>query len=510
MLTQRSSQKRRRIQKLILYSHTPIKVVMHTLFYKLYRLYIKLSDTKKSVIWYTAAMVIQNGIMFLFTPVYTRILSDEQYGMFSVYQSWQQVVSIVSVVAMDRCITVGFMKYEDDRRGFLSSVQALMTLTVLCCAVLVCLFPGPITHLTGLPLPIVLAMLAVSLMNNTLANWTWLQRYEYRYRRLAFVTVGFTASIQVVSTAAIVLFPITDGGTVLIMSSTIVRVVLYGIIYIVIFVVGRRLFDREYWRFSLSYSLAVMPHALSQIILNSSARILIDKLCGRAEAAYYGVTYSAAMVLNIIMTSVSSAIQPWFFERIRACDYHEIGRKTNVFLIVAAGFSVGVSLFAPEILAILAPGSYQSALGIFPPTAAGVFFNCMYLCFANFESYYEKPFYFSIATATGAIANIALNLICIPLFGFVAAGYTTMICYMLFAFMHYQFMRRICRQELNDVRVFDVRFIVLLSFGTLLAAISVSIMYGWHPAFRYGILSVAAISIYAYRHALAQRFHDFL
>lgn len=483
---------------------------MHTHLNKLRSLYTELSDTRKSVIWYTAAMVIQNGILFLFTPVYTRILSDEQYGMFSVYQSWQQVVSIVSVVAMDRCVTVGFMKYESDRRGFLSSVQALMTLTVFICAVLVCLFPGPVTYLIGLPLPIVLAMLAVSLMNNTLANWTWLQRYEYRYRRLAFVTVGFTAAIQIVSTASIMLFPSVGGGTVLIMSSTAVRVGLYGIVYIAVFAAGRRLFDREYWRFSFSYSLAVVPHALSQIILNSSARILIDKLCGRAEAAYYGVTYSAAMVLNIIMTSVSSAIQPWFFERIRARDYRDIGRRTNAFLILAAVFAVGVSLFAPEILTILAPGSYRSALGTFPPTAAGVFFNCMYLCFANFESYYEKPFYFSIATATGAVANVALNLMCIPLFGFVAAGYTTMVCYMLFAFMHYRFMRRICRQELDDVRVFDTRFILLLSAATVIASVGVSIMYGWHPAIRYGILAIASIVTLVRRHTLMRRIRNFL
>ena len=140
--------------------------------------------------------------------------------MFSVYQSWQQVVSIVSVVAMDRCVTVGFMEYEGDRCGFLSSVQALMTLTVFACAMLVCLFTGPVTYIIGLPPPIVLALLAVSPMNNTLANWAWLQRYKYRYRRLAFVTVGFTATIQVVSTAAIMLFPTISGGTVLIMSST--------------------------------------------------------------------------------------------------------------------------------------------------------------------------------------------------------------------------------------------------------------------------------------------------
>lgn len=85
-----------------------------------------------------------------------------------------------------------------------------------------------------------------------------------------------------------------------------------------------------------------------------------------------------------------------------------------------------------------------------------------------------------------------------------------MICYMLFAFMHYRFMRRICRQELDDVRVFDVRFILLLSVGTVLATIGVSIMYGWHPAIRYGILIVVAIAALVCRRALARWLHDLL
>ena len=79
------------------------------------KFYASLSPTKKSVLWYTAATIIQNGIMFLATPIYTRILTESEYGIFSVYQAWQQIVSIVSVIAADRCVTIGFMKFSIDR-----------------------------------------------------------------------------------------------------------------------------------------------------------------------------------------------------------------------------------------------------------------------------------------------------------------------------------------------------------------------------------------------------------
>ena len=446
---------------------------------KIQEKYAALSVTKKSVIWYTMAMIIQNGILFLITPLYTRILTDEEYGVFSVYQSWQQVFSIIAVLALDRCITVGFMKFQNQRKEFLSSVQALMTLFVFICIVLTCIFRDFFVKLTNLPIYIILTMSIVALMNNALANWSWLQRYNYSYIKLAVVTVFSTAVMQAATILAIIFLPSENKGNVLVMSMSVMRLLLYGVIFGSVFFNGKLIYKKEYWKFAFSYSITVVPHALAQIILNSSDRIMIDKFCGRSDAAYYGVTYSAVMVLNTVMISVSSAVQPLFFEKIKQKDFVSIKRQTNILLLMSACLSVGVSIFAPEILGIMAPSSYRAALWVFPSVAASVFFNSMYLYFANFESYYEKPFYFSIATTVGAITNIVLNYILIPIFGFVAAGYTTLFCYILFAAMHYFFMRKVCLEKLGGVKVFDIKRILGLSFVVLVLTFGVTISYGF-------------------------------
>ncbi len=80
--------------------------------------YCSLSSSKKSVIWFTIATIIQNGIQFLVTPIFTRLLTDAEYGIYSIFQSWQQIFAIISVVALDRCITVGFMKFSNSKKQF--------------------------------------------------------------------------------------------------------------------------------------------------------------------------------------------------------------------------------------------------------------------------------------------------------------------------------------------------------------------------------------------------------
>ena len=71
----------------------------------------------------------------------------------------------------------------------------------------------------------------------------------------------------------------------------------------------------------------------------------------------------------------------------------------------------------------------------------------MYGLFANFEFYYERTKYISMATLTASVVNIALNYIFIKMFGYYAAGYTTLVCYILYAVFHYKIMCTICKNE---------------------------------------------------------------
>ena len=61
---------------------------------KLLNKYNKISEPVKASIWYTICNVINKGIALLSTPIFTRVMTEEQYGTFTIFQSWYSIIFI--------------------------------------------------------------------------------------------------------------------------------------------------------------------------------------------------------------------------------------------------------------------------------------------------------------------------------------------------------------------------------------------------------------------------------
>ena len=72
------------------------------------------------------------------------------------------------------------------------------------------------------------------------------------------------------------------------------------------------------------------------------------------------------------------------------------------------------------------------------------------------------------SSIVAAVTNIVLNYIFIKLFGFVAAGYTTLTCYVLYSLGHYIVSKRVLKEFLNGRDLYDKQFIFLLSLIMIL------------------------------------------
>jgi len=228
---------------------------------------------------------------------------------------------------------------------------------------------------------------------------------------------------------------------------------------------------------------------------------MINGYCGPTEAAYYSVAYTLAMVLQVLNTSISSTMNPWIYRSIKSKNYGQIGRVSYCILVLIAGMNLLIVLAAPELLGILAPDSYQAAIWVVPPVTAGVYFMFLYNLFATFEYYYEKTHYVTGATIIGAVANVLLNAVFIPRHGFVAAGYTTLACYVLYSVAHYIFMRKVNRECMNGVKVYNSKTIFLLGTGLLVGAFLIMLLYK-QPFIRYGIMLCLVMVAIIYKKAL--------
>lgn len=105
-----------------------------------------------------------------------------------------------------------------------------------------------------------------------------------------------------------------------------------------------------------------------------------------------------------------------------------------------------------------------------------ILFITIYSFFGNFEFYYERTKIVMIASGIVALANIILNLIFIPICGFIAAGYTTLFCYIIYSFVHYIFVKRICKEN-GIPSPFNEKLIWGYSMMLVFVSIMVSFLY---------------------------------
>ena len=67
-----------------------------------------------------------------------------------------------------------------------------------------------------------------------------------------------------------------------------------------------------------------------------------------------------------------------------------------------------------------------------------------------------------------AVLNIVLNYICIPKFGYIIAGYTTLFSYLIFTLIHYIAMRYVCKKHMDGLTIWKIKDIVLITLFLLI------------------------------------------
>lgn len=231
---------------------------------------------------------------------------------------------------------------------------------------------------------------------------------------------------------------------------------------------------------------------------------MIERMIGAEEAGIYSLAYSVSLVMTIFNTALMQTLSPWIYKRIKAKKVEELAPIAYITLTLVAGVNVLLIAFAPEVVAVFAPKAYYDAIWVIPPVAMSVFFTYSYDLFAKFAFYYEKTGFIMAASIIGAILNVVLNGIFIQWFGYRAAGYTTLVCYIIYDIGHYFFMKKVCDECCDGIRPYSTNKILAITFAFLLSGFALLCTYK-HFLLRYSIIAVAFMTIIGKRKGIAER-----
>ena len=74
----------------------------------------------KASLWFLLCAFLQKGVSFFTTPIFTRLLTTEEYGQYSVFNSWYSIVAVfVSLNLSYGVYAQGLVKFEDERNQFM-------------------------------------------------------------------------------------------------------------------------------------------------------------------------------------------------------------------------------------------------------------------------------------------------------------------------------------------------------------------------------------------------------
>ena len=445
----------------------------------------------KASFWFLVCSFFQKGISFITTPIFTRILTTGEYGEYNVFNSWLQIITpIVSLNLSSGVYAQGIVKFEDERDQFTSSLQGLGLTLILAWTIVYLSFHTFFNNIFSLTIVQMICMFMMIWANGSFNFWSMNQRVDFKYNKLVVMTIA--ASIAQPLLSIILIKQSIDKVTARILGMTIVQLSMYSWTFLSQIQKGRRFFYKKFWSYALKFNIPLLPHYLSLTILSSSDRIMIKKMVGSSEAGIYSLAYSVAMIMSLFNTALLQTVEPWIYKKLKASKAKDIAMVAYPTFTFIGAVNIFLIVLAPEVITFFAPKQYYDAIWVIPSVALSVYFTYIYCFFATFEFYYEKTKYIASATIGGAVLNILLNYIFIEQYGYLAAGYTTLVSYIMFAVLHYIFMRKICREFMNNVQPYRLKTVLMISICTTLLGFGMMLTYPF-PAVRYTIIGITII-----------------
>ena len=456
---------------------------------RIVKLWKNSSEGKKSALVFMLASYIHYAISFLVTPFFSRLLSTADFGLVTNYNSWVQILEPIATLSVYAgFFNVGMLDNEDNRDSFTSSlsflslVSTVVTMTAFCVITLV--FP----RFVGLPLSLIVLMVIYFLTYPSTRIWQAKERFFYKYKAL-FIVMIITGVLSPALGLLLVVISHENLGIVRLVGTNIITILLGVFFFFYLWKKGKKTYDKQLWKVALAFCIPLVPHYLAMHILSASDKIMITNMIGQSEAGIYGMAYTASMVITAAWSAINGSLNPYMLRHLKSGDYKSVGKSGQICIIGFSALCLMICIIAPEVIFVLGGEKYTDSIEIIPPLMASVLFMEMYNLFSTVEFYHKKTKSIMIATACAAVLNLLLNLVFIKLCGYVAAAYTTLVCYIAYCIFHYLNM---IRMEKNDI--YDIKLLCIFSVIYVVACFACLATYSY-PLVRYGLLLFATIAV---------------
>lgn len=418
---------------------------------------------------YLIANLATKALAFISIPVYTRLLSTDEYGVISIFVGIVAILGSIMSFSADRAVSRYYFdqKGVDDFKQFVGTSSFLAIIFFIINAVILIIFADKFGELVGLSTNVVYLLIPVTFIN--IVGLTFEQIYGpikeskiIAISSLARVYIGFALSI----------------GLILLFKDEryygqILGQVFAGLLMIFYWIKKIKpyfkfSFNKTYVKYIFNYSVPLIPYALSGVIIAQFGKIAIASAQSISEAGFYSLAVTIGGLVSIIIAVSHQAWNPYYMEYMNAKNYLQIDADFNKIFRITVLVAVGISAFGKEIGLLLAKKDFVSSLYLIPIFTIGyVFYQFAYIYLRNF-GYSKKTYFMTITVLISGVSNILMNVILIKWYGEIGAAISFALSYVVMTIVAWFFNEFFVKLHSPKLKTIFIPILVAIPFYVLL------------------------------------------
>lgn len=433
----------------------------------------------KSSLWYVISNFLLKGMAFITVPIFTRLLTQNEFGQFNNYSSWLQIMTIFVTLNVQSSLISAKYDFKENLEQYTLTMFALSALSSVIWIFVLNIFSNFFVNFMNLEIYYINCMIIYLFFYSAIVLFQLKTRLLFKYKANVILNIGNAIATSILSIILVLVMKDKLEGRIL---GAVIPTIIIGFSIVIHLIKQGKKINISYWRYGLKICLPYIPHTLSLVILSSMDKIMITKMCGSDKTALYGLAYNCGIVILLLLTSLNDAYAPWLGDKLDANKFKDIKNFSKKYISIFLFFAYGIMLIIPELLFILGGENYIEAKFVLAPVAMSYVFQFLYTMFVNIEQFKKKTLSMSLASASAALMNYILNIIFISKYGYVAAAYTTIISYIWLLIVH-----MIVVYKIGYSKIYDYKFVGIISGLSILVLIIINILYGYY-IFRYIVL----------------------
>ena len=397
---------------------------------------------------YGLSSIVGRLLNYLLVPLYTSVfINPSDYGVVSDLYAWVAFLLVFLTFGMETAYFRFIQDAENKEKLFQNALFTVLGFNVIFFSIIL-YFNNPIASfmLYDDHNEYIILLMAIVCIDSISALPLAKLRYEEKAKN--FVLIQFTSILINIGLNLFFMLYLFNSdqpeeGILFILLANLCSSLIKPLLLYTSFLKLHLTFDWRLAKTMVLYALPLVIAGFAGIVNETLDRILLKQIlydpgipgsldAAEAQVGIYSACYKLAMLVTILLQAYRYAAEPFFFSQMKNEDRNKVYVKVmNIFIALVCSVFLLVSLNIDIFKHFIRNEIYWQGLKVVPILLlANVFLGIYY----NQSIWYKlsgKTKFGAYITIGGALITVALNLIFIPTYGYMASAWATLLVYFL-------------------------------------------------------------------------------